>query len=465
MSEGVHVALDARALLMSDSLDRPALVALRKQVCLDCDLKQSVLALVAELEDQTSEASRSVSATKTALRRGIALWILGDADKAVSALNAAVATAERDFFLALAYLELGRDVLALRHAKQAIAADPSDMAAALLVAEATIKTGHTEEGLSLLERLRPGEEHAAQVAYLTGLAYDLAGKYARAEEAYNKALELDPEALNAKFRLACNAGRVGDETEAMHLYEEILQKDASYVGVLVNLGILYEDKGRYNDAVRCYDLVLKVRPNDRRARLYRKEALASLHTIVDDDLQKEVQRRVEILRTPISDFELSVRSRNCLAKMEIRTLGDLVQKTEQELLSYKNFGETSLAEIKDVLNSKNLRLGMFQDQNMDEVTRRVLAATRQTQEEAGQDILKHSVEELELSVRCQHCLEKLGIKTIGELVTKTKEDLLAVRNFGRTSLQEIRDKLAGHGLALRNDSTEPAKNAESPGTA
>ncbi len=459
MSDGTHVALDARTLLMSDLLDRSALVGLRKQVCVDRELKRSVSSLAAELGDETSEVSRATSAAMVALRRGIALWILGDAEKAAAALSAAPATADRDFFLALAYLELGRDVLALRHAEQAAAADPSDVPAALLVAEATIKTGSIEEGLKLLKTLHSDEEHAAQVAYLTGLAYDLAGEHARAEEAYNKALEIDPGALNAKFRLACNANRAGDEAGAIQLYEEILQKDASYAGALVNLGILYEDKGRYNDAVRCYDLVLKVRPNDRRVRLYRKEAVASLHTIVDDDLQKEVQRRVEILRTPISDFELSVRSRNCLAKMEIRTLGDLVQKTEQELLSYKNFGETSLAEIKDVLNSKNLRLGMFQEENMDEVTRRVLAATRQAQEEAGRDILKHSVEELELSVRCQHCLDTLGIKTIGELITKTKDDLLAVRNFGRTSLQEIREKLAEHGLALRDDVTGPAKKA------
>lgn len=459
MSEGTHVAVDVRSLLTSETPDRSALVELRKQVCMDGELRRSVSALAAELGDENSELARSLSASKAALRRGIALWILGDAEKAVAALNAATATAERDFFLALACLELGQDALALRHAEHVAAADPSDTAAALLVAEATIKTGNTEEGLSLLEPLRAHKEHTAQVEYLTGLAYDLAGEYARAEEAYNRALELDPGALNAKFRLACNANKAGDEAGAIQLYEEILAKDVSYVGALVNLGILYEDKGRYGDAVRCFDLVLKVRPNDRRVRLYRKEAVASLHTIVDDDLQKEVQRRVEILRTPISDFELSVRSRNCLAKMEIRTLGDLVQKTEQELLSYKNFGETSLSEIKDVLNSKNLRLGMFQDENMDEVTRRVLAATRQAQDEAGRDILRHSVEELELSVRCHRCIETLGIKTIGELIAKTKDELLAVRNFGRTSLQEIRDKLAEHGLALRDDVTGPAKKA------
>ena len=57
-------------------------------------------------------------------------------------------------------------------------------------------------------------------------------------------------------------------------------------------------------------------------------------------------------RFPITDFELSVRSRNCLKKMNIRSLGDLLKTTEQELLSYKNFGETSLNEIKALLDAK-----------------------------------------------------------------------------------------------------------------
>ena len=58
-----------------------------------------------------------------------------------------------------------------------------------------------------------------------------------------------------------------------------------------------------------------------------------------------------------TDFELSVRARNCLKKMQIRTLGDLLRISEAELLSYKNFGETSLTEIKTMLASKGLRLG------------------------------------------------------------------------------------------------------------
>ena len=77
----------------------------------------------------------------------------------------------------------------------------------------------------------------------------------------------------------------------------------------------------------------------------------------DEDQARRIAKRNAVLDIPVTDFELSVRARNCLKKMNIRTLGDLVRITEAELLAYKNFGETSLKEIKDMLTAKGLRLG------------------------------------------------------------------------------------------------------------
>ena len=67
---------------------------------------------------------------------------------------------------------------------------------------------------------------------------------------------------------------------------------------------------------------------------------------------------LEKLRTPIAELELSVRSANCLREAQIRTIGDLVQKSPQELLKYRNFGKKSLAEIEELLGSMNIQLGM-----------------------------------------------------------------------------------------------------------
>ena len=454
MSEATAPTVDIRAILTSEDVERSALLDLRKQLCCNDDLKAEAEAVAAEMADESSELTGSMSGPKLRLKHGIALWVLGRPAQAVERLEGATEAADTDYFSALSYLDLRQAGKAAECADKVLAADPKDAEAAAVAAEARIKLGDGEAASQALKVAGGSGAMAADVQYLTGLLHDLNGDSDAAEAAYNKALEIEPDSLKAKFRLAYNSNLAGDDAGAMQLYEAIVEQDVNYIGALMNLGILYEDKGRYEEAARCFERVLKVRPNEARARLYHKEAVASMDTIVDDDLQKEVHRRVEILQIPISDFELSVRSRNCLAKMEIRSLGDLVQKTEPELLSYKNFGETSLTEIKDVLNSKGLLLGMFEDENMDEVTRRVLAATRKAEAEASKDILKHSIDELELSMRSRRCIDALGVKTIGDLTERTKEELMSTKNFGRTSLEEIRGKLGVHGLGLEGDDEE-----------
>jgi DNA-directed RNA polymerase subunit alpha len=75
--------------------------------------------------------------------------------------------------------------------------------------------------------------------------------------------------------------------------------------------------------------------------------------------ETEEQRQMkEKLKVPISELELSVRSSNCLKEAKIKTIGDLVRKTELEMLKYRNFGKKSLAEINNVLTGMGLSLGM-----------------------------------------------------------------------------------------------------------
>jgi DNA-directed RNA polymerase subunit alpha len=61
------------------------------------------------------------------------------------------------------------------------------------------------------------------------------------------------------------------------------------------------------------------------------------------------------------------------------------------------------------------------------------------------------IEELELGVRSYNCLKRVGIETIGDLVTKTETELAAIPNFGRKSIEEVKETLAAHGLTLRGD--------------
>jgi DNA-directed RNA polymerase subunit alpha len=59
------------------------------------------------------------------------------------------------------------------------------------------------------------------------------------------------------------------------------------------------------------------------------------------------------------------------------------------------------------------------------------------------------IEDLDLSVRPYNCLKRAGIHTVGDLIKKTEDEVVAVKNFGRKSLDEVKEKLAAHGLTLR----------------
>ena len=149
---------------------------------------------------------------------------------------------------------------------------------------------------------------------------------------------------------------------------------------------------------------------------------------------------------PIAQFELSVRSRNCLQKMGIFTLGDLCKVTEMELLNSKNFGETSLIEIREMMSNKGLMIGQFAHQK--EADEPVDTSHLSPEEQV---LLDRPISDLNLSVRARKCMTRLGLTTIGELLRKSQDDLLECKNFGVTSLTEVREKLDQAGLKLRGE--------------
>ena len=104
-------------------------------------------------------------------------------------------------------------------------------------------------------------------------------------------------------------------------------------------------------------------PNHTRARLFLKDAESSLDMYYDEDRERVTEKHNAILDTPVTDFELSVRARNCLKTMNVYTLGDLLRISDQSLLAYKNFGETSLHEIKAMLQLKGLDMGQLSEQS------------------------------------------------------------------------------------------------------
>jgi DNA-directed RNA polymerase subunit alpha len=261
-----------------------------------------------------------------------------------------------------------------------------------------------------------------------------------------KALAADPSNGEVLFRLAYQLDQVGEEDEAVALYERACERAPAPINALMNLAVLYEDRGEYARAERCLRQVLETNPTHSRANLYMKDVRASKGMVVEEEQGRDVFKRKAILETPVTDFELSVRARTCLKKMNIRSLGDLLRITEAELMSYKNFGESSLVEIKQMLTARGLRLGQGLE-DAHRAARRALADQyKGTNQEA---LLNRPVSELQLSVRARKALQLLNIQTLGDLASHTEAELMGVKNFGATSLKEVRDKLAELGLGLR----------------
>ncbi|HEX6984349.1 MAG TPA: DNA-directed RNA polymerase subunit alpha C-terminal domain-containing protein, partial [Planctomycetaceae bacterium] len=157
------------------------------------------------------------------------------------------------------------------------------------------------------------------------------------------------------------------------------------------------------------------------------------------------------MKIPVSDFELSARARNCLERANIVTLGDLTRISENELLAGKNFGETSLTEIREMMAAKGLRIGQMLRMEPLAAPKAVPAFVQEDLPPEQRAVLERPVADLNLSVRSRKCVSRLGITTLGELISRTPDELLSVRNFGVTSLNEIRQKLAEFDLRLRND--------------
>jgi len=248
------------------------------------------------------------------------------------------------------------------------------------------------------------------------------------------------------FRLAWLYDLCGEEDRAVAMYRECIDSDRPLGNAVMNLAVILEDRGDFVAAEKYLQMIVNTDPNNVRARLFLRDVQASKNMYYDEAEARDMAKQNALMDTPVTDFELSVRARNCLKKMEIRTLGDLLKVSEAELLSYKNFGETSLVEIKAMLTSRNLRLG----QNLETQYHRVRAEVYEDlKDRASEEVLSRPISSLNFSVRSRKALQILGVQTVGDLATRTEAELMGIKNFGSTSLDEVRERLANVGLELR----------------
>jgi DNA-directed RNA polymerase subunit alpha len=394
------------------------------------------------------ETASGPAAKKMHLKLGIVNFFLGHLGDSIENLKQAEG-ALAAFYLGKAYLErqdLDEGFKAFDRAEKS-----GYTASQVQLQKAGIHRlrGETKEAKALLHKLEDQASHNAEYHYQIASLHLADGQRELGLKHLERAVELDPGHTGALFQLGHANDLAGNDDEAIQFYERCLNHPPLHVGLLINLGILYEDSDKYEKAVECYRKVVNADPTHEQARLFLKDAQASVTMYYNPDAELASSRFSQVLEVPVTDFELSVRSRNCLKKMNIRTLGDLTRISEQQLLASKNFGETSLLEIKEILGGKGLRLGQALEDGGGGFDRRFPAAPAMSEQE--QAVLNKSVSELNLSVRARKCMNRLGINTIGELINRSADELLESKNFGMTSLNEVREKLRQLNISLRGD--------------
>jgi DNA-directed RNA polymerase subunit alpha len=393
----------------------------------------------------------------SALKIGIANYMLCRFGRALEVFSNATDNKERRFFQALCYKCLRQYDKALEDLDRAKDRGWDALAVETQIVEVKALAGDLEGARKGLSRL---EKHSATAdyRYLAGLIEELSGNDDKASALYAQVRQTDPNHGAATFRLAYYLDLHGEEEQAIELYRHCLNHPPVFANALLNLAVLYEDMGRYDHAISCLRRVLVSMPNHPRARLFIRDAEASKVMFYDEDQAKRVAKRNAVLDIPVTDFELSVRARNCLKKMNVRSLGDLVRTSETELLGYKNFGETSLKEIKDMLSIKGLHLGQGSEEEnpleIEEILDEVEPPPAEAPVEApapGQDqgVLATPIAQLDFSIRARKALEGLNVVTLGDLSNKSEAELLGCKNFGQTSLNEITQRLSEHGLRLK----------------
>ena len=398
-------------------------------------------AILSSLETDNPEPGGSA-----ALKIGISRYILCRFAAALEVLADATDNKDRRYFQAMCYKHLFKYDKALEELQRARDKGWDEMEIKLDSVELNAMAGNLPDAAKSLPSLEKSLGTNAHCHYLRGLVNELSGNTEQAGDDYLQALQIDPNHGGAMFHMAYFYDLRGDDEQALEMYKRCTTGQPVYTSAFLNLAVLYEDDGKYDKAAICLKRVLAVNPNHERAKMFLKDVELSKTMYYDEDQAKRLAYRNAILDIPVTDFELSVRARNCLKKMNIRTLGDLVGISEISLMGYKNFGETSLKEIRAMLEAKGLTLG--QDLENDGQYDEVLNGPDGPVNIRNEGVLATPIEQVQLSKRVRKVLDTMEISVLGDLTAKSEAELLASENFGQTSLNEIRQRLSEYGLTL-----------------
>jgi hypothetical protein len=188
----------------------------------------------------------------------------------------------------------------------------------------------------------------------------------------------------------------------------------------------------------------------------------------------------------LENLNLPIRAKECVKKLKIDYVVELVQMRESEFIKMSNLGPITLDKIRKEIEKYGFYLGMHikdwptdnaekglislegslnysSPEKFKQHTKKIISSASATNLNDKLGFLSIRVDELDFSVRVSNCLEDLRVVYIRDLVCKSEAQLLGTRNFGRTSLSEVKDKLKKFRLQLgMNIADLTSDNKDSP---
>src|SRR5712692_4623976 len=250
------------------------------------------------------EAASGALAKKWHLKLGIALFFLGHTHEAAEELRQAEG--------ALAGFYLGRALASQQEFDDALKAFDRAEKSGYTSSQVQLQRvgilrqkGDLHQARTILTKLADVSTHGAEYHFQLASCHLAEGERITAIPHLEKAVELDPNHTGALFQLGHANDLAGNDDEAIGYYERCLNHPPVHVGLLNNLGVLYEDNDKYDKAEDCFRKVLAANPTDDHARLFMKDAHASLTMHYNPDEETAFNRFSQVLEIPVTDFELS----------------------------------------------------------------------------------------------------------------------------------------------------------------
>jgi len=455
MTTGNENDLPSTDLLFQDRLSAEEILRFSDAIRDDQSLRSETDKLYREFQEHRDEFS---SDNRAIVRNATVAWILGKPSEAVELLDGTQPSNESQVVNALARHERGDHHISvdlLNDVYQDL--DQGNGARGYVFAryvESLLKLNRIDDAEERVqEEASSFDDGEPNVPYLQGFVFELQGKPQEALDRYQEALERDPDHIPSLFREAALIDRQADEvvsseddpeTYTQSIYERIMDASPVYQGAVMNLGLKYEDQGEYEEARDCYQMVLNEHPANRMAELYHGDAEASMNMSFREERMRERVQVGQLLNKGLTEFDFPERITDAFDQLNVETVGDLIQCTEDQLLACENFGEYSLDRVNKFLNKNDLSLAKG--------SRSKVTLKPGPPPEDVDEILRKKIENFDWSARSKRAMKRLSIYTLKDLVEHTEDELLDCQNFGETSLEEVKETLNELGLSLADES-------------